>query len=1211
MSYYTGTPNISIPIYNIAEGSIQIPISLSYHASGIKVSDQASWTGTGWSLQAGGMISRVMRGIRDEDPLYGFFVVGSKIADPDNRYSGQFLSDASKGKTDTESDVYFLNLPGLSTKFFFDYNKQIYLVDYQDILIESPFTTGHNYWRVVGPDGTQYYLGKMTASESSGEDLLNGETDVTASWQDGGPTSQGFTSAWHLLKIVSADQQDVVRFYYDNEENISTESLPSETLTIPVIQVENPLARYCLENPTYTPSPNGTITNNFQKLLSKISFSHGSVEFVPSITERLDLLGAHSLDRIYIKNSKGDTLKYFGLQYGNFQSSNNKRLKLQRVIEYSKNNNPLPPYELGYNETVQLPSQASYKQDHWGYYNNNNKESLIPRIIKKLDGSYLYFDKGGNRDTDPVNTLANMLTSITYPTGGKTTFDYEAHEIARVGMRQATEYYPEPHPLGCPEPGHEDDLDCSREITLTVDGIYTAHIVTNVNSSDPSGNGTASVWSHGSDGDRSLVSSHIENDTGSDPNEDYIILDPAHTYTLSTSVERTTTSKRIAARVTFDIYKTRNVTLDSEPIYVGGARIHKITNYDIDGKILKKVLFSYKYKNNDDQLISSGILVKEPLYYYQNQQTKALLVRNVVVSTLCIFDQAFSSVRNSLGEGSHVGYKEVVVTEDEAGSTGSNIFKYVAADEEPDAGGQHFPFAPADSRDNRRGKLKEQVVLNAQGDTLQVTQNEYSNRNEHRALAVNWKVGQYTIVPGVLDTELTANAFKIADYYNQQEWSYLSRQTVKTYDGANILEKVTEYNYDRPDHHVQLTSTESTGSDGASTRTYLKYPTDYEYTTDTQLAGHQALISNHVLNPVVEEQTWVDNYLVHAKATQFHNTLFHPINIWLLESPKPKSALNKEGAAGGKYSYLLSDSSFVLKANLTYFGGRLRQVTTPDATKSYQWDSRNMPVAQAINTKYTDFLYNGFEDGDGDSADGDSKTGHKSKTNYTASLSNLTNGTYRLTYWKKDNGVWTLQASTVDVTNNSYTLNITGQVDDVRFYPKDAAMTTFTYDEMTGQTSQTNVANVVQYFDFDDFLRLSNMRDNDRNITKNYHYNYFTSASAGQSTLEQWVDTGNKRCVFGSSGPTGDQEKEQTDTNPLSATYSQLRWVDNGRDTGQCQPCLGSNKKWINGQCETGSYIFLDVYELNGKCITEYQYSFSDGTSSPVLKQSSNPPCQF
>lgn len=66
ISYHTGVPNISVPLYTINEGDLSLPISLSYHAAGIRVDEISSPIGLGWSLNAGGMISRTVNGGPDE-----------------------------------------------------------------------------------------------------------------------------------------------------------------------------------------------------------------------------------------------------------------------------------------------------------------------------------------------------------------------------------------------------------------------------------------------------------------------------------------------------------------------------------------------------------------------------------------------------------------------------------------------------------------------------------------------------------------------------------------------------------------------------------------------------------------------------------------------------------------------------------------------------------------------------------------------------------------------------------------------------------------------------------------------------------------------------------------------------------------------------------------------------------------------------------------
>src|SRR5438093_8973344 len=66
VSYYSGVPNISIPLYEIKVKDITVPVTLDYHAGGIRVDQDPTWVGLGWSLNYGGQITRKVRGAPDE-----------------------------------------------------------------------------------------------------------------------------------------------------------------------------------------------------------------------------------------------------------------------------------------------------------------------------------------------------------------------------------------------------------------------------------------------------------------------------------------------------------------------------------------------------------------------------------------------------------------------------------------------------------------------------------------------------------------------------------------------------------------------------------------------------------------------------------------------------------------------------------------------------------------------------------------------------------------------------------------------------------------------------------------------------------------------------------------------------------------------------------------------------------------------------------------
>lgn len=63
---YTGVPDISIPLYELKDRDIDIPITLTYDASGIKVDQEATWVGLGWNLNVGGCITLVPAGQVDK-----------------------------------------------------------------------------------------------------------------------------------------------------------------------------------------------------------------------------------------------------------------------------------------------------------------------------------------------------------------------------------------------------------------------------------------------------------------------------------------------------------------------------------------------------------------------------------------------------------------------------------------------------------------------------------------------------------------------------------------------------------------------------------------------------------------------------------------------------------------------------------------------------------------------------------------------------------------------------------------------------------------------------------------------------------------------------------------------------------------------------------------------------------------------------------------
>lgn len=123
VSKHTGVPSVNIPIYTIQVGNYSLPISLNYHASGIKVAQEASWVGLGWSLSAGGTISRSICG-NDNEFYYANHanpvpIVKYLSNDPaDIEIEGDIYEGSSTAQN-IEPDIFQYNFDGYSGKFYF------------------------------------------------------------------------------------------------------------------------------------------------------------------------------------------------------------------------------------------------------------------------------------------------------------------------------------------------------------------------------------------------------------------------------------------------------------------------------------------------------------------------------------------------------------------------------------------------------------------------------------------------------------------------------------------------------------------------------------------------------------------------------------------------------------------------------------------------------------------------------------------------------------------------------------------------------------------------------------------------------------------------------------------------------------------------------------------------------------------------------------
>lgn len=124
---FTGTAHISVPLYEVKYKELSVPISLSYHASGVKPDLFPGPVGLGWSIQAGGSITRIMNTEPDYDayPPTGQIAweVGNLTADDDwcqkiNMYDGDpFISENNMH----DPDEFVYNFNGITGSFYLNH----------------------------------------------------------------------------------------------------------------------------------------------------------------------------------------------------------------------------------------------------------------------------------------------------------------------------------------------------------------------------------------------------------------------------------------------------------------------------------------------------------------------------------------------------------------------------------------------------------------------------------------------------------------------------------------------------------------------------------------------------------------------------------------------------------------------------------------------------------------------------------------------------------------------------------------------------------------------------------------------------------------------------------------------------------------------------------------------------------------------------------
>jgi len=332
-----------------------------------------------------------------------------------------YSDDALKKIIDTEPDIYSYSFPGHSGKFVFDSLGVARMMPYESLhiayTIERAISNELKDFTITDEAGNSFFFTGGESTEIShpvGCGPVDGATILS------GPTG------YFLTRIITP-YQDTVKFSYKIVSEVYNNPIDLTEYEVTLTQGDGSCKNI------YPPRNCISRVEHRTQVLQQISCRKETVDFTYA-NDRQDLtgndgFGSVRLTEVAVKYA-GVVQKQFKLYHSYFGTPTTAvnlpagttpqdyvRLRLDSVRQVG-----LPAYHFSYQlaARINFPPINSYAQDLWGYYNNQSRNQTL--IVRPNH-------RGANRDSDSTAMTLGMLRQITYPTGGTSTFTYEANTV--------------------------------------------------------------------------------------------------------------------------------------------------------------------------------------------------------------------------------------------------------------------------------------------------------------------------------------------------------------------------------------------------------------------------------------------------------------------------------------------------------------------------------------------------------------------------------------------------------------------------------------------------------------------------------------------------------------------------------------------------------------------------------------------------------------
>lgn len=435
-----GAAEYSVPIYELKGHRLTIPVSLDYCSNGIKLDEIAGVAGLGWTLNAGGCITREVVYMPDEfeDGTFSYrwpdsSVLQSLLARTTDNASASFLTGVAWNRMDTNSDRYSYSVMGLKGQFILDPDGKVVQIQGDGVEISySTETVGgreEKAFTVTGPDGTVYTFGCREAATR--KDQYREPTYSTGQQVD-----WSATTAWHLTQVTSRDGTESASFSYADGG-----TWDRSTATVSKTVTETPSRNTSGHDESYGSEYTTVRSSHQTKVLTGItlsgytaSFSYESVasRSLHSVTSGSDAANyPRRLTRVRVTDAAGRQL--LRAETDTRRDSYDGRIVLAGVTFYGSDDVTVEDrWTFAYHTAKGAVSR--YSQDWYGYFNGENgdgtmlhpidedasRTDLCPYLLNSSPNYTMSLAYGAPK---PAEASYMMLTSADHD-GARTEWEY-------------------------------------------------------------------------------------------------------------------------------------------------------------------------------------------------------------------------------------------------------------------------------------------------------------------------------------------------------------------------------------------------------------------------------------------------------------------------------------------------------------------------------------------------------------------------------------------------------------------------------------------------------------------------------------------------------------------------------------------------------------------------------------------------------------------